>query len=403
MAQEMEGTIVLQKLLDSKAKIKSLRGGSRSSKTWSICQNIDLLCQDDTPYAFTIIRAKLTWLKATVLKDFEKIIYDLGWPIYPAINPRRSEQEYNLLNNEIAFIGADEEKKLFGRSQDYYWFNEATELTKYHHDQVEMRTNIGGWLDYNPIGTDLWPYEVEERDDVELIESTVLDNPFAAQAIYDKIMSYEPTPKNIAAGTADAYMWDVYGLGKPAKLEGLIYPDVEIVDEMPSELNKRGYGLDFGFSNDPTALYDCGLHNGGIHADEVIYETGLTNPDIYNLARDRGVDFKRPCYADDASPKDIKELYDLGWFGIREAKKGKINHGIQLVKQYPINITKRSSGIRKESDRYKWATDREGNSLNKPVDKFNHGWDAVRYWGVNELGESSIIKPAKFTIRTRRR
>ena len=397
----MEGTIVLQKLLDSKAKIKSLRGGSRSSKTWSILQHIDLLCQDDTPYSFTIIRAKLTWLKSTVLKDFEKIIDSLGWPIYPAINPRRSVQEYNLLNNEIVFIGAEEEKKLFGRSQDYFWFNEATELTKYHFDQVEMRTSIGGWLDYNPIGTDLWPYEVEERTDVELIESTVLDNPFAPQANYDKIMSYELTPKNIAAGTADAYMWDVYGLGKPAKLEGLIYKDIEIIDTIPTELNKQGYGLDFGFTNDPTALYDCGLHNGGIHVDEIIYETGLTNPDIFRLAKERGVDFSRPCYADDASPKDIKELYDLGWYGITEAKKGKINHGIQLLKQYPINITKRSAGIRKEADRYKWATDREGNSLNTPVDKFNHGWDAVRYWGVNEL-EESVIKPAKFTIRTRR-
>ena len=401
MSQQLEGTIVLQKLLDSKAKIKSLRGGSRSSKTWSILQHIDLLCQDDTPYSFTIIRAKLTWLKSTVLKDFEKIIDSLGWPIYPAINTRRSEQEYNLLNNEIVFIGAEEEKKLFGRSQDYFWFNEATELTKYHFDQVEMRTSIGGWLDYNPIGTDLWPYEVEERTDVELIESTVLDNPFAPQANYDKIMSYELTPKNIAAGTADAYMWDVYGLGKPAKLEGLIYKDIEIIDIMPTELNKQGYGLDFGFTNDPTALYDCGLHNGSIHADEVIYDTGLTNPDIFRLAKERGVDFSRPCYADDASPKDIKELYDLGWYGITEAKKGKINHGIQLLKQYPINITKRSAGIRKEADRYKWATDREGKSLNTPVDKFDHGWDAVRYWGVNEL-EESVIKPAKFTIRTRR-
>ena len=402
MGQQLECTVVLDKLLASKASTKSLRGGTRSTKTWSIIQNICLLCQDSTPYEFTIARSELTWLKQTVLKDFEKIIDMLGWRTYPAINPRRSEQEYNLLNNQISFMGAHDEGKLFGRSQHFFWINEAPELTRRHFDQMDQRTSIGSWLDYNPIGTDLWMYELEETDDCDLITSTVLDNPFAPERIVKKIQGYEPTPANIAAGTADAYMWDVYGLGKPAKLVGLIYQDVTISETMPEDLKKRGYGLDFGFSNDPTALHDCALNSGKVFVDEVIYETGLTNPEIFRLAKDRGVDFNRPCYADDASPKDIQELYDLGWRGIVEAKKGKIDHGIQLLKQYPINITTRSAGIRKESNRYKWATDRAGVSLNKPVDKFNHGWDAVRYWAVNELGEGSIIKPAKITFRRRR-
>ena len=402
MSQEIQGTIVLKHLLESKAKIKSLRGGSRSSKTWSIIQHICLLCQDDTPYSFTITRSQLTWLKDTVLKDFGKIIYDLGWPIYPAINPRRSQQEYSLLNNEIVFIGGDDENKLFGRSQDWFWMNECIELSKRHFDQIEMRTNIGGWLDYNPVGIDLWPYLVEDRVDVDLILSTVLDNPFVPQAIYDKIMSYEDTPENIAAGTADAYMWDVYGLGKAAKLEGLIYKKVNIVDEMPPDLKKHGYGLDFGFTNHPSALMECGLYDGEIWIDEVIYENDLTNPEIYDDAKDKDVDLNLRTYADDASPKDIKELYNLGWRGIREAKKGDIDHGIQLLKQYRINITKRSRGMRKEAEKYKWATDREGNNLNKPVDAHNHGWDAVRYWAINELKDSTI-KPPRASLPRRNR
>lgn len=402
MSQEIQGTIVLKRLIESTGKIKSLRGGSRSSKTWSIIQHICLLCQDNTPYSFTITRSQLTWLKDTVLKDFEKIVYDLGWPIYPSINRRRSQQEYVLLDNEIVFMGGEDEGKLFGRSQDWFWMNECIELSKKHFDQLEMRTKIGGWLDYNPVGVDLWPYIIEDRVDVDLILSTVLDNPFAAQAIYDKIMSYEDTPENIEAGTADSYMWDVYGLGMAAKLEGLIYKKVTIVDEMPPDLKKHGYGLDFGFTNHPSALMECGLYNGEIWIDEVIYETDLTNPEIYNKAKDKGTALKLRTYADDASPKDIKELYNLGWRGVREAKKGDIDHGIQLLKQYRINITKRSRGMRKEAEKYKWATDRDGNNLNKPVDANNHGWDAVRYWAINELKDSKI-KPPKTTLPRRNR
>lgn len=401
MGQEIQGTTVLQQLLESQAKIKSLRGGSRSSKTHSIIDHICLLCQDPTPYSFTITRLQLTWLKDTVLKDFGKIIYDLGWPIYPSINRRRSQQEYNLLDNEIVFMGGEDEGKLFGRSQDYFWMNECIELTKRHFDHLEMRSSRGGWLDYNPVGVDLWPYLVEDRLDVDLIESTILDNPFAPQGNYDKIMSYEETPENIANGTFDQYMWDVYGLGKAAKLEGLIYKKVKIVDSMPMDLKKRGYGLDFGFTNHPSALMDCGLFDGQVYIDEALYETDLTNPDMYREASDKQVDFQLRTWADDAHPKDIKELYTLGWRGITAAKKGDIDHGIQLLKQYPINITKRSRGMRKEAEKYKWAQDREGKNLNKPVDANNHGWDAVRYWAINNL-EDRKIKPARVSVPGKR-
>jgi len=395
----MQGTVVLERLLNSTAKIKLLEGGSRSSKTWSIIQEILLICQASEGLEFTITREKLTWLKSTVVKDFGKVLHMYGIPIHPTINTRRSEQEYNLLGNEIAFIGADEEKKLSGRSQDYYWMNEVFGMTKMQHDQLEMRTSVGGWIDYNPIAVRMWAYDLEDRPDVELIRSTILDNPFAPDEVVRKIMGYEPTPANIKNGTADPYMWDVYGLGKRAKLKGLIYDNVKIVDAMPADLKKRGYGLDFGFTNDPSALIDCGLHGGEIYLDEIIYDTGMTNPEIYQDARNNGVDMNRYAYADDSAPKDIRELNNLGWRGVKEAKKGKINHGIQVVQQYPINITRRSTGLRNEADRYKWALDRAGENLNKPVDKFNHGWDAVRYWAINELQETTF-KSAKFNFKS---
>lgn len=388
MKQEkaLKGTVVLTNLLNSTAKIKSLRGGSRSSKTWSILQHIILLCQEGKGCTFTITRSTLTWIKATVLKDFEELIKLYNLPVTPKINPNRPDQTYYLIGNEIAFIGGEEEKKLYGRKQDYFWFNEVMETSRETFDQVEMRTTIGGWLDYNPRSTNHWVYDIEKRSDVELIHSTMLDNPYLPQSIIDKILSYEPTEKNIRNGTDNEYFWNVYGLGKRADLEGLIFRNWDLYSALP-KIEWEIYGLDFGFTNDPNALIKISKADNSLYWQELLYETNMTNQDIGNRLESLGLKKHYDIIiADSAEPKSIEELHRMGWI-VKPSFKGKdsIIHGIQLLQGYKHFIHKSSLNLQNEFRNYIFETDKEGHPINKPANSPDHGIDAGRYAVTNRV------------------
>lgn len=267
------------------------------------------------------------------------------------------------------------------------------EISKTHFDQLEMRTTKQGVIDYNPIDDTHWVFDLQKRPDAGLIRSTMLDNPFNPPAVRNKILSYEPTPENVARGTADSYMWDVYGLGKKAKLKGVIFTNWQIVPDVPEDARPLGLGLDFGFSNHPTALIDCYLYNNEIYLDELLYETGLTNIEVKpgdDSVEKRLKEFDLdethdPITADSAEPKSIEELRRAG-FNIDGADKGEdsITYGIDLMKGYKINITKRSINLEKEMRRYKWMEDKNGEPLKRkgksiPIDDYNHAIDAARY------------------------
>ena len=378
---------MLEKLLNSTAKIKSLRGGSRSSKTWSILQHIILLCQEGKGHTFTITRSTLTWIKATVLKDFEELIKLYSLPVVPKINPNRPDQTYYLMGNEIAFIGGEEEQKLYGRKQDYFWFNEVMESSRESFDQVEMRTTIGGWLDYNPRSTNHWIYDVEKRKDVELIHSTVLDNPYVPQIIIDKILSYEPTENNIREGTANEYFWNVYGLGKRADLEGLIFQKWDLYEKLPEKIEWEIYGLDFGFTNDPNALIKICKADNLIYWQELIYVNNMTNQDIGNRFESLGLKkYYDVIIADSAEPKSIEELHRMGWV-VKPSFKGKdsLMHGIQLLQGHKHFIHKNSLNLQNEFKNYIFETDKEGKPTNKPAKSQDHAIDAGRYAITNRM------------------
>jgi len=216
----------------------------------------------------------------------------------------------------------------------------------------------------------------------------MLDNLFLPDTIRKKILSYEPTPTNIDNGTADEYYWQVYGLGIRADVKGLVYTNIKGVEKMPDGGKLLGYGLDFGFTNDPTALVKVVEYDGELWADELIYETGLTNPDIYARAGELGVNFHDTTVADSAEPKSIEELRRLGW-RVEGANKGadSITQGIDVVKRYRLNITTRSVGLREEVRNYKWQHDKKTDTYsNKPVDAFNHSLDGIRYVALNRIG-----------------
>jgi phage terminase large subunit len=273
------------------------------------------------------------------------------------------------------------------------------EAEKSSFDQLELRTTKLGILDYNPSNDTHWVFDLKKRDDVAFIQSTRVDNPFIGEAAKRKILSFEPTIENIRQGTADEYMWQVYGLGNPAKLKGAIFEKWDIVDTIPVNAKDMGIGLDFGYTNDPTAIIALYMYNNELYLDELVYEKGLVNYSV-NPADKSIVKFLNnlnlkytPITPDSAEPKSIAEIASHGFF-IENVDKGKdsVVYGINLLKGYKIHITRRSINLEKELRNYKWREDKAGSITNVPIDEFNHAIDAVRYRAMRVLANTNNIQ-----------
>lgn len=369
------------------------QGGSRSSKTWSVLQFLLVKALEGQCWDITIARDKLSWIKATLLKDFEAITNLYGINVYPTININRQEQVYKINGSEFAFYGLDYPQKLHGRSQDVFWINEAIETTQKHFDQLEMRTRKFGILDFNPYDDQSWVFNLPKRPDTKFIISTMLDNPFLPDSIINKIKGYEPTPENITKGTADSYMWQVYGLGQKAKLKNLVFEKWDIVDTIPDNAKFLGYGLDFGYTNDPTTLMGLYMMDNEPYYDEVIYSTGLLNNDIVEQFKNNDIKSYQEIYADSSEPKSIAEIGKTG-FNISPAEKGQdsVRFGIDLMKSRRFHITKRSINLENELRKYKFMEDKNGNALNEPIDAYNHCIDACRYVSIMKLANRAKIQ-----------
>ena len=390
------GTRILKKtiLAQKTYKIICHEGGSRSGKTWSIFLFFILKALRGQKITVTIVRDKLSWIKSTLLKDFQDIVEKFGIEVIPEININRAEQVYYINGSEFAFYGLDYSEKLHGRSQDWFWINETMEVGKKHFDQLEMRTRIGGILDYNPYDDLHWVFDLQKRPDVTVIKSTMLDNVrFLPKQIIDKIKSYEPTEENIKNGTADNYMWEVYGRGEKARLQGAIFTNWDIIDSIPESAKFVGYGMDFGYTNDPTTLIGLYTMDNELYVNQVLYKTGMTNQDIASEFRNMGVGNLDEIYADSSEPKSIEEIRRNG-FNIRGVTKGQdsVMYGIDLLKQYKIHITKKSAELELELRRYKYMEDKLGKTINKPIDTFNHGIDALRYVAIMKLGKKPTLQ-----------
>ena len=370
---KIEGTGVFddlwQALNDKSIRGIVLEGGSRSSKTWSICQAIYLTGLQE-PKRIAIARFRRTWIKPTVLDTFKKVLQSLEVWEDEAFN--KTDLIYSAHGSTFEFYGLDDSQKLHGIETDYFWLNEAIETSKDDFDQLEQRCK-GKWiLDYNTSTDEHWIYDnVLKRDDVVLIHSTMLDNTFLDQHIRDKINSYEPTPENKARGTADEYKWKVYGLGQRSRREGAIYENWKETKEWPTGYKWKAYGLDFGFTNDPTALVEVIYQDGKLWVREVLYETGLTNADI---ARKCGLQRSDEIIADSAEPKSIEEIRRAG-FRIRPVAKGQdsVRSGIDKLKSVQIMVHQDSVNIIRELRNYAWKRDYKTNAVtNQPEDDNNH-------------------------------
>jgi phage terminase large subunit len=396
MELQIEATIVLEQTLALAKQGKKIileEGGSRSSKTWSVFQFFLLKALSGEEFTLTIARDKLTWIRDTLIADFEEITTLYNIAVSPAINKNRDDQTYMIGNSTWSFIGLDTPAKLHGKKQDYVWINEAMDVTRKAFDQLEMRTSKMMIIDYNPSDDMHWVFDLQRRSDVGVVRSTMLDNPFLPDTVIRKILSYEPTPENILQGTADQYMWDVYGKGNKARLEGVVYTKWDTVSVIPADAKLLGYGLDFGYSVHPTALIAVYLYNNEIYARELIYQAGLTNDEIAEKMKSLGIDSMAVIFADSSEPKSIEEIRRAGFHNIQPVEKGadSINFGIDILKGYFMHFTEDSINLDREARRYKWAEDRSGKSLGKPIDDFNHALDALRYLAMMILRRRDLV------------
>ena len=380
---KIKTTNVFHKAYGSKTRITCLQGGTRSSKTYSLCQLFIVKCLEETGKVFTICRKTLPALKGTAYRDVISILKELE--LYSEENHNKSELSYTLNGNLIEFISIDQPQKIRGRKRNYLWLNEANEFDFESWNQLILRTTEKIYLDYNPSDPYSWIYEkVHTRDDCTFLQSTYQANPFLDE---DTIAEIERL-KDI-----DPDYWRVYGLGEIGTVQTMIFRNFNLVDDIQGRL--IGYGLDFGFTNSPTALVEVRQLDDSLYIRELLYEKRLTNTDLANKMKQLGVDRTSEIIGDSAEPKSIEEIYRQG-FNIKPAKKGAgIHLGIDIMRRYKLNITKDSLNAIKEFRGYKWATDKNGDVLNTPVKVNDHLVDAVRYLCLNKL---SINHSGKYYI-----
>lgn len=367
MNLKLKTTEVFQRNLESNKRVKLNIGGSRSSKTYSLCQLLVVGCYEKQGEVHSIVRKTLPSLKMTVMRDFFEVLNNLG--IYDRKYHNKSDHTYELNGNLIEFLSMDQPQKKRGAKRDKLWLNEANELTLEDWRQLIMRTKGDVFLDFNPSDEFHWIYdEVMTREDVEVIQSTYKDNPFLEPEIVTEIERFREL---------DPDFWRVYGLGERGKNNALIFRVWEINDQIPEDAVLRR-GMDFGFSQDPTAVIDVWETEDARWLDERLYATGLTSADMVQAMQD--LDFRQEIMCDSSEPRTIKELRLKG-VNAKAVKKfpNSVNAGIDLLKSKKLCVTSRSSNLIKELRNYKWKTDTSGNILNTPIDLHNHGIDAARY------------------------
>lgn len=270
--------------------------------------------------------------------------------------------------SKIEFFSADQPSKVRGPRRDRLFINEANNVPYEAFDQLEVRTREYVYLDWNPT-TEFWFYDQVQvaRDDVDHLIITYRDNEALDEAI---VRSIEQRKTNKA-------WWQVYGEGQLGEIETRIYTGWSIVDDVPTEARLERYGLDFGYSNDPTAIVAIYYLNGRYIWDEITYQKGLSNKMIADILLQQP---KARIVADSAEPKSIDELKSYKLTVVAANKgPGSVLQGIQNVQQQWISVTKRSVNIIKEYRNYVWITDKDGKILNEPLDIYNHTMDAGRY------------------------
>lgn len=363
----------------------SEQGSSRSSKTYNTVIWLCVYCLQHPNTSVSVVRATLPSLKGSVLRDFITIMQSIG--VWEMCKFNKSELICTFYNGSwVEFFSCDNEQKLRGRKRKILYVNEGNELKFIEWQQLQMRTTEFSIIDYNPSFTDdHWLCTLNKEPKTYHFITTYKDNPFLEKKVIDEIESLKY--KNPS-------LWRIYGLGLQAMVEGLIFKNVTEVDEIPHWKKKHHYrGMDFGYTNDPTAAIDVYICDNELWLDEVCYRTEMLASEIAQVHKEanRECGMNVEIISESADPRLIDEIANAG-LDIKPVKKfqGSIMAGINKMQEMSIFVTNRSTNLIKEFRNYTYRQNKEEKWLNEPIDMYNHGIDAVRYVVLEKiLGQNS--------------
>lgn len=361
-------------------RVVFLRGGARSSKSYSLMQLAaiwlwtghigDRYVPEGT---FSIVRMTFPALRATVYRDFYEYLFKLG--IYGYIDHRKTLNEFHFGQRSVSFFPSDDEQKLRGRKHTFAWLEEVNDMPYDVFHQISIRTEKQIFMSVNPSGepwakTEIEDKRVQTHGDVHVDVSTYHDNPFLSPEIKKEIESLKFT---------DESLYRIYSLGEWTQLKGLIFPSFKTFKSLDDlgVIEKTVIGLDWGY-NDPTAIVRARLSGNKLYVDTLLYKSGMLIDEIADFIKDSVVK-TLTIRCDSSDPRMIEELKRRG-INAKPAKKGadSIMQGINFIKQHEIHIHEKSLEAQKEFRNYKWS-EKDGVLLDKPIDKFNHVADALRY------------------------
>ncbi len=367
MALEINSTVIFEKnfdaLQDTSIRFIVNQGGSRSSKTYSLCQLIIVYCIQNPNKVVSIVRKTFPALRATVMRDFFEVLKDLD--LYQKGNHNMSENIYRFDNGSLVeFFSVDDEQKIRGRKRDIGWCNEANELWFEDFQQLNMRTEFKMIFDYNPSESFSWLYELPKEESV-LIKSTYKDNPFLPESIKRQIEDLKRT---------DEDMYQIYALGEKAISKANVYNNWTFLTHRPSRFTNFVYGLDFGY-NHPTALIRVYWHERDIYIESVIYESYLTTTNLIEKMKTLNIEQNVDILADYARPEIIAEMQNAG-YNVNNASK-EVKRGIDNVKTFGV-FCQDIPYLKKEYENYKWK--KIGDMIDDtPIKLYDDAMDAIRY------------------------
>jgi phage terminase large subunit len=388
-------TTSIDKIRTLTKRKKVIQGGSSAGKTFAILAILIDTAIRNKDISISIVSESMPHLRRGAMRDFLTIMKVTNRFFEERFN--KTESRYTFSSGSfIEFFSADEPSKLRGARRDILYINEANNIPYEAYQELSIRTRGEIYIDYNPTRT-FWAHtELLNDNDTDFIILNYKDN----EALDDNTINEFKIAQNKAATNDFWANWvKVYVDGEIGSLEGTIYTNWSIINDIPAEARLLGVGLDFGFTNDPTSAVAIYKWNDELIIDEIIYQRGLTNPQIASLLKQKG--FTNEIWCDSAEPKSIVELKSMGIkaYGVDKGKDS-VMFGISVVQQFKLNITKWSHNTIKELENYIWLK-KGGETTNTPADAFNHSMDAMRYIIMTKLGKKQSNNKTPFIISSR--
>ena len=374
-------TTSINKILSLNGRIKIIQGGTSAGKTFGILPILIDKCAKEKGLEVSVVAETIPHLRRGALKDFLKIMRWTNRYFDDRFN--KTLLRYEFANgSSIEFFSADDASKLRGARRDILYINECNNVTFEAYNELSIRTKKEVYLDFNPAN-EFWVHkELKDEPDTDFIILTYKDNEALDESIVTQI---EKNRDKAATSSYWANWWRVYGLGQVGSLEGVVFNNWKEIDTIPKEAKLIGIGLDFGYTNDPTAAIEIYNYNGTRIVNELVYRTGMVNSDIAKILPSGVI-----IYADSSEPKSIEEIRRQGKT-IKGVTKGadSINYGIDVMQRQDYLVTKQSTNLIKELRSYCWDTDKQGQRMRRPIDHYNHAIDALRYHEMEALGLKS--------------